>query len=74
MTCAFLPNRRSLLNHIDDVITQTKVSGRLGILLHVNLDNFKDINESLGYLIGDSIIKKMAERQRHQKMNSEPMP
>ncbi len=64
-----LPNRRSLLNHIDNVITQTKVSGCLGILLHVDLDNFKDINESLGYLIGDSIIKEMAERLRHLKYN-----
>lgn len=64
-----LPNRRSLLNHIDDAITQAQVSGRLGMLLHVDLDNFKDINESLGYLIGDSIIKEMSERLCHLELN-----
>lgn len=31
-------------------------------LLHIDLDHFKLINETLGYAIGDRLIQRMAER------------
>lgn len=57
-----LPNRRSLLMQLDDAIRRTGAAEGYGILLFADLDNFKDINESLGYLMGDALIREMAGR------------
>ncbi|PLY16858.1 MAG: hypothetical protein C0631_01775 [Sedimenticola sp.] len=57
-----LSNRRDLLVHLDAALGQVKDTGRHGVLLYVDLDNFRDINESLGYAIGDAIIREVAGR------------
>lgn len=57
-----LPNRRSLFMHLDDAMARTVESDAHGLLLYVDLDNFKDINDSLGYLIGDALIQQIGQR------------
>lgn len=53
-----LPNRNMLENHLVQKITaHNKFS-----LLFIDLDRFKVINDSLGYNVGDQLLKKVADR------------
>jgi diguanylate cyclase (GGDEF)-like protein len=57
-----LPNRNLLINRIDHSIeTAFRNKEQLGILF-LDLDRFKTINDSLGHLIGDKLIKQVANR------------
>lgn len=57
-----LPNRRFLLrqikHNIDTVISEKVFSA----LVYLGLDNFSDINESLGYQIGDAVLAQLSQR------------
>ncbi|MCW9052780.1 MAG: diguanylate cyclase [Motiliproteus sp.] len=57
-----LPNRRSFTLKLDQMIQQAKETGWQGVLLYVDLDNFRDINESLGYAVGDAVLRSIALR------------
>ncbi|WP_019614537.1 bifunctional diguanylate cyclase/phosphodiesterase [Psychromonas ossibalaenae] len=57
-----LPNRTLLLDRIEQTIKLSlRAKNSLAILL-IDLDHFKEINDSLGHQIGDQVIKKVAER------------
>ncbi|WP_169719602.1 bifunctional diguanylate cyclase/phosphodiesterase [Psychromonas aquimarina] len=57
-----LPNRTLLLDRIKQAIKLSlRVKNSLAILL-IDLDHFKEINDSLGHQIGDQVIKTVAER------------
>ncbi|MED3552379.1 EAL domain-containing protein [Cytobacillus praedii] len=57
-----LLNRRALLGDLDKYISDAKKSGKEFALLSIDLDRFKYLNDSLGHLVGDEILKKVAER------------
>lgn len=57
-----LPNRlllKALLEH--SIQKNRREKTKIGVL-YVDIDNFKDINESYGYRVGDVIIKRLAEK------------
>jgi diguanylate cyclase (GGDEF)-like protein len=59
-----LPNRRQLFLHLNAVISRAKAGGsRVGVFF-VDLDNFKNINESMGHAFGDRVLCAIAERLR----------
>ncbi len=60
-----LPNRRSLLETMGRELSRAKRHGRNGALLFIDLDNFKNINESLGHSAGDEILQMAADRIIH---------
>ncbi len=57
-----LPNRRLLNERINQVLFSSARNGRYGALLLIDLDNFKTINDSVGHLSGDLILKQIADR------------
>jgi diguanylate cyclase (GGDEF)-like protein/PAS domain S-box-containing protein len=57
-----LPNRRLLMDRLQHTLASSARSGREGALLFIDLDNFKDINDTLGHDIGDLLLQQTAQR------------
>lgn len=57
-----LPNRLWLLAKMDHAITHPKGQNEKIAILDLNIDHFKDINESYGYATGDSIILQISQK------------
>ncbi len=55
-----LPNRRLFNSTLDDELRSHRRRGVVGGLLMVDLDDFKTINESLGYRTGDALLFAVA--------------
>lgn len=60
-----LPNRVFLLDRLAEaLIAQRRSDGAVGLLC-IDLDNFKDVNDSLGHAAGDALLQEVAARLRH---------
>lgn len=57
-----LPNRRLLIEHLNNEIARARRHDHFGALMFIDLDNFKTINDSLGHSIGDELLKVVAKR------------
>lgn len=57
-----LPNRSLLAERLSRAIGLAKRRHKQVALLFVDLDYFKNINDSLGHLIGDELLKSVAQR------------
>jgi len=61
-TLTGLPNRRMLLDRLQQALAQAQRDGRHLGLLFLDLDNFKDINDSHGHDFGDALLRDVAAR------------
>lgn len=57
-----LANRRLLQERLDMTIASSKRSGSYGVLLVIDLDNFKPLNDQYGHEVGDLLLKHVASR------------
>lgn len=57
-----LPNRRLLLDRLQQALVSSARSGQRGALLFLDLDHFKDLNDSLGHDMGDLLLQEVAQR------------
>ncbi|WP_295849692.1 EAL domain-containing protein [uncultured Xylophilus sp.] len=59
-----LPNRRRLLDRLEEALADSTRLGRSGALLLLDLDNFKDVNDTLGPEHSDRLLQQVAARLR----------
>jgi diguanylate cyclase (GGDEF)-like protein len=57
-----LPNRRQLFTHLKASVARAAGSGSYVGVFFVDLDNFKNINDSLGHAFGDRVLSAIAAR------------
>ena len=60
-----LPNRRLLLDRLQQAMAGSQRSQQLGALMFIDLDNFKNINDLHGHQTGDQMLRLAAERLQH---------
>lgn len=57
-----LPNRRLLNDRLSQAIASSKRSGYYGALMFLDMDNFKQLNDSYGHELGDILLVEVANR------------
>jgi diguanylate cyclase (GGDEF)-like protein/PAS domain S-box-containing protein len=59
-----LANRASFVAALEEQIAAVQRGGKRFALLHLGLDHFKDINNTLGHPMGDLLLQSLADRLR----------
>lgn len=59
-----LPNRQFVLHRYQERLDAIRDQGSAAALIFIDLDRFKNINDSLGHAAGDQLLVMMAERLR----------
>lgn len=57
-----LPNRRLLLDRLQQAMASSARSGRQGAIMFLDLDNFKELNDNHGHDKGDLLLQHVAQR------------
>ena len=57
-----LPNRRLLMDRMQQAIAASVRSGHYGALLFLDLDHFKTLNDTMGHEVGDMLLRQVAQR------------
>jgi diguanylate cyclase (GGDEF)-like protein len=59
-----LPNRKALVRHLDQSLAACARTGQGLAVLYVDLDGFKQVNDSLGHAVGDELLVLASQRIR----------
>ena len=57
-----LPNRALIMDRIDQLLARNRRHGTNGAALYVDLDDFKNVNDTLGHAAGDRLLLAVAAR------------
>jgi diguanylate cyclase (GGDEF)-like protein/PAS domain S-box-containing protein len=59
-----LPNRSLFMDRLQIALAQSKRSRNKLAVMMLDLDHFKDINDTLGHMVGDKLLKEVSYRLR----------
>jgi diguanylate cyclase len=57
-----LPNRNAFSDRLETVIAEVRGGGQAAALFCIDLDHFKDVNDTLGHPVGDELIRDVTAR------------
>jgi predicted signal transduction protein with EAL and GGDEF domain len=57
-----LPSRSKFLNRLNDVVAEARRQGHVTAVLYLDLDNFRRINDALGHIVGDEMLRRVSQR------------
>jgi diguanylate cyclase (GGDEF)-like protein len=57
-----LPNQNSFIDQLDVILAKAKRKKQLIALMYLDIDNFKNVNDSMGHAIGDKLLHAFASR------------
>lgn len=60
-----LPNRNGFLKHLNNLLDTSRALENSLAVLFIDLDGFKQVNDSLGHKIGDIVLVEIAKRLRN---------
>ena len=61
-TLTNLPNRAAFSDTMDAMIDHARASGEQVAILSIDLDHFKEANDTYGHLVGDALLREVSSR------------
>jgi diguanylate cyclase (GGDEF)-like protein/PAS domain S-box-containing protein len=68
-----LPNRLMLLSRLEHAVAKARRDREQGAVLFLDLDRFKQVNDTLGHPAGDALLIAVAERLRERLRDSDTL-
>jgi len=68
-----LPNRLLLKTRLAHALESVRRRTRIGAVLFVDLDRFKQVNDSLGHRAGDELLQQLVQRFKHRLRESDTL-
>lgn len=53
-----------LREHLEEILPQTRAANQTAVLMSIDLDRFKRVNDSFGHQVGDELLAEVSHRLR----------